>query len=340
MTVPVPEAARGFAVPGAASVSVLLPAWNEAVMIERCLESLLALNWPELEIIICAGGDDATLEISRSYAGERVTVLEQRPGEGKQAALRRCFAHSRGEVLYLTDADCIVPNEVFQAVVEPVACGEVAACTGTSCPAPDQRIEPFALYQWSISRASERRRSEVSTGLLGRNCAVRRDALIRAGSFREHVPIGTDYHLAKSLLKQGEQIRFVPAAVRTFYPTQAGEFVRQQSRWLRNIFLHGPRFGDYDEMRDCGRTIALGTGFYLWPLTWRWTRLPGIALWLAGLAFLVAVRLKYARTLASETGSSVSRSYLLRLPFYTLLDVAAWTWPLLDAASSRRRLRW
>ena len=28
------------------SVSVLLPAWNEAKMIGRCLDSLLAIDWP------------------------------------------------------------------------------------------------------------------------------------------------------------------------------------------------------------------------------------------------------------------------------------------------------
>jgi glycosyltransferase involved in cell wall biosynthesis len=322
------------------SVSVLLPAWNDAAMIGRCLESLLAIDRPDVEIIVCAGGEDGTFDVARRYAGERVIVLEQYPGEGKQRALRRCFARSRGDIIYLTDADCIVPSCVFDAVVGPVADGAVPAATGTSRPLREQQTEPFALFQWSILDAVEQNRPVASSGLLGRNCAVRRAAIIEAGAFAEPVPIGTDYHLAKALLARGHQIRFVPAAVETAYPTNPRAYLRQQSRWLRNIFLHGPRSGDYTEILACARTVALGAGFSLWPLSWRWTRLPGLLTWLAGLTVLVALRTRYARSLSARQGVPLGRFYYLRLPWYTLLDVAAWVWPLVDAVSRRRRLRW
>ncbi|CCF83166.1 glycosyltransferase [Nitrolancea hollandica] len=322
------------------SVSVLLPAWNDAAMIGRCLESLLAIDRPDLEIIVCAGGEDGTLDVARRYAGERVIVLEQYPGEGKQGALRRCFAHSRGDIIYLTDADCVVPPDVFDAVIGPVADGDVLAATGTSRPLAEQSAAPFALFQWSILDAVEQNRPVESTGLLGRNCAASRAAVIEAGAFAEPVPIGTDYHLAKALLARGEHIRFVPAAVETPYPTSPLAFLRQQSRWLRNIFLHGPRYGDNAEIRACARTVALGAGFYLWPLSWRWTRLPGLLIWLTGLTALVALRVRYARALSARRGVVLGPAYYLRLPWYTLLDVAAWVWPLVDAVSRRRRLRW
>lgn len=336
MTRPAPDS-RAKASP---SVSVLLPAWNDAAMIGRCLESLLAIDRPDLEIIVCAGGEDGTLDVARQYESDRVIVLEQQPGEGKQGALRRCFARSHGDILYLTDADCIVSAGVFDAVIGPVANREVAAATGTSRPLAEQHAEPFALFQWSILEAAERNRPAESSGLLGRNCAVHRTALIKAGAFAEPVPIGTDYHLAKALLARGLQIRFVPTAVETAYPTSPLAFLRQQSRWLRNIFLHGSRYGDRAEIGACARTVALGAGFYLWPLSWRWTRLPGVVLWLAGFTVLVGLRARYARSLSARQGVPFDPSYYLHLPWYTLLDVAAWVWPLVDAVSRRRRLRW
>lgn len=321
------------------SVSVLLPAWNEARMIGRCLDSLLAIDWPDLEIVVCAGGDDGTLDVARRYEGSRVIVLEQHAGEGKQAALRRCFAASRGEIIYLTDADCVVPSDVFQAVVEPVARGDAPAATGTSRPLPEQRTEPFAQFQWSIQRATERDRGPFSTGLLGRNCAIRRDALTAAGAFDDSVPIGTDYHLAKRLIAGGEVIRFVPAAVQTRYPGDTLAFLRQRSRWLRNIFLHGRRFGDRAELLACARTVALGAAFWLWPLTWWRTRAAGVLAWLAGFSYLMWARLRYARALAAEQGSRLDAGYVVRLPLYTVLDVVGWAWPLVDVAL-RRGHRW
>jgi hypothetical protein len=164
--------------------------------------------------------------------------------------------------------------------------------------------------------------------------------LIRAGAFFEDVPIGTDYHLAKTLLAQGEEIRFVPAAVLTPYPVRAREFLHQQSRWLRNIFLHGIRFGDYAELLACSRTVAVGLGFYAWPLSWPWTRLPGIVIWLAVLSYLITVRIRYIRQLGAESGLTIGPSVFARLPWYTLLDILAWLSPIVDAVSRRRRLRW
>src|SRR5690606_13618117 len=60
------------------SVSVLLPAWNEASTLGRCLDSLLAIPWPDLEIILCAGGNDGTVEIAKRYAAahpDRIVFL-------------------------------------------------------------------------------------------------------------------------------------------------------------------------------------------------------------------------------------------------------------------------
>ncbi|HEX7103700.1 MAG TPA: glycosyltransferase family 2 protein [Nitrolancea sp.] len=321
------------------SVSVLLPAWNERGMIERCLKSLVALDWPDLEIIVCAGGRDGTLQHALRFERDNVLVLAQRPGEGKQVALRRCFECSSGEIIYLTDADCVVSFETFAAVIEPIVNGDVVAATGTSRPYEEQLSDPFAFYQWSILRAVDSRRNAESSGLLGRNCAIQRDALIAAGAFSAPVPIGTDYHLARQLRLNGNAIRYVPVAVESDYPTSPRAVIRQQSRWLRNIFLHGRRSGDRAELRACARTVAIGTGFLLWPLSWRWTRRPGVALWFAFYAELIARRLRHARAVTAETGTAMPDGFLVRLPWLTLIDIVSWASPLWDAAP-RRRLRW
>jgi cellulose synthase/poly-beta-1,6-N-acetylglucosamine synthase-like glycosyltransferase len=322
------------------SVSVLLPAWNEREMIERCLASLIALDWPDLEIIVCAGGHDGTLQCALRFERENVLVLAQRPGEGKQVALRRCFERSNGEIIYLTDADCIVSSETFAAVIEPIVNGDVVAATGTSRPYDEQLSDPLAFHQWSILRTVDGHRTSDSGGLLGRNCAIQRDALVSAGAFSAPVPIGTDYHLARQLRMNGNAIRYVPVAVESDYPTSARAVIRQQSRWLRNIFLHGRRSGDCTELLACARTVAIGTSFLLWPLSWRWTRRAGIALWFAFYAELIVRRLRHAHAVTAETGTAMPGGYLVRLPWLTLIDIVSWASPLFDAVSPRRRLRW
>src|SRR5262249_5142571 len=74
--------------------SVLIPAHNEAAVIERCLKTLFEGTEPgELEVaVVCNGCRDATADLARAF-GQAVTVIELEEGS-KPAALRagdRCL---------------------------------------------------------------------------------------------------------------------------------------------------------------------------------------------------------------------------------------------------------
>ena len=101
-------------------VSVLVAAWNEAAHINRHIESFLALRYPNKELVLCAGGNDGTLDLAYACAGPQVELLPQAPGEGKQRALARSFHQARGEVIFLTDADCELADEPFERTLWPV----------------------------------------------------------------------------------------------------------------------------------------------------------------------------------------------------------------------------
>jgi glycosyltransferase involved in cell wall biosynthesis len=324
-------------------VSVLLPAWNEAGTLGRCLDSLLAIQALCLEVIVCAGGTDDSARIARQYSNchiGRIVSLEQQPGEGKQRALRRCFELSRGEIIYLTDADCIVPRKTLQQLVAEITAGRADATTGPAHPFPEQRDQPWVRHQWATTRAVDRTRALASTGILGRNCAVSREAIEAAGAFLEQVRIGTDYHFAKELLKAGRSIHYVDAPVHTRYASSFGPYQRQQSRWIRNILIHGRRFGAADEIRSVARTIALGAALLAWPLTWRWTRLPGVLLWLAPLAWMTRVRVRHIRSLEAEFDLPPATELVPVAALFSIADLIVWARPLFDYLISRRRFRW
>ncbi|HUV88135.1 MAG TPA: glycosyltransferase, partial [Anaerolineae bacterium] len=158
-------------------VSILVAAWDEADLIQRHIESFLALRYPRKELILCAGGSDGTYEIARRHAGERVAVLEQQAGEGKQAALSRCLAEAGGELIFLTDADCLLNDEAFTRTLAPLVLEGEAVATGRSRPLPEQLAEPFTVYQWCTDIYVAAQYGEYVPGILGRNCAVTRQAL-------------------------------------------------------------------------------------------------------------------------------------------------------------------
>ena len=321
-------------------VSVLVPAWNEADRIGDCFESLLAIDWPNLEILVSAGGSDGTFEAASRFAGDRVLVIRQRPGQGKQAALRELFALSRGDVIYLTDGDCVVPSATFRAVVAPIIDREVDAVSGTYRPYRNALSIPLVFYQWSIEWAGRWRMGGETDGLCGANAAVSRLALAAAGGFRADVPIGTDVHLSRLLHLSGFHVSHIEAQVETEYPACLPAFVRRQSRWLRNGLVHGLHFRDRAFISTAMRSMAVGTAIVTFPLTWPVTRRWGILAWAAVFGWLIQRRITYARRLSTDLALAVPPSFLVRLPVFTLIDIASWMLAPLHFASRTRRTRW
>ncbi len=322
-------------------VSLLIPAWNEAAFLPACLDSALALQYPEKEIIVCAGGTDGTLEIARRYAARGVIVLEQRPGEGKQRALQHAFARSTGDVIFLTDADCVLEDAVFEETLSPILAGREKVVTGTFRPLDCQRGHPLVLYQWVHHLYAQARMPEYVGALEGVNVAVRRDALEATGGFTVPAPIGTDYRLSHQLRAAGYRIRCVPhSRVQTAYSIRLGEYGLQRSRWFRNRLLYGIRFRAWRDV--FGHLWAgLSSLFMLAvPLTgglgarWLW------ALWLAGLVHLLLSQTRVVR-FAQQQGVPIPRRWGFGLfSLYMVFGWAMTVWGLVEALLPGHRWRW
>jgi hypothetical protein len=97
------------------SVSVVVPARNEAGNIEAIVNRLPALG-PDDEIIFVEGhSTDNTWEviqdIQRRYGEHKRITSAQQDGKGKGDAVRKGFGLARNEILIILDADMTVPPE-------------------------------------------------------------------------------------------------------------------------------------------------------------------------------------------------------------------------------------
>jgi cellulose synthase/poly-beta-1,6-N-acetylglucosamine synthase-like glycosyltransferase len=322
-------------------VSILVAAWNEVETLERCIQSISRLRYPNIELIICAGGSEGSYEIARDFAGPGVIVLEQLPGEGKQGALRRCLASSTGDIIFLTDADCELNDSAFEATLKPLLDdGEHSATTGAYQPLPEQRADPFVVYQWAIQLFDRSRMATYSDGLLGGGCAIRRDALEQAGAFQAQASTGTDYVLARQLIQKGTLIRSIPAtAVDTRFETRLRDYSRQRARWLRNLLVHGWSYRSGGDVRHAlltGLIGAAGLGLPVGALVF------GRTTWVLWSALVVHSLLARARYLylAHGLGIRVPASTLARLPLYLAADWLLAVRAILEALWPHRRWAW
>ncbi|MBC7402291.1 MAG: glycosyltransferase [Microbacteriaceae bacterium] len=106
--------------------SIIIPAHNEATVIERMLRPLVALTESaDIEIVvICNGCTDTTAELARSFPG--VTVIEiERPS--KSAALNAGDAAAHLWPRLYLDADVELAPDAVLAVLESLSVGRALA---------------------------------------------------------------------------------------------------------------------------------------------------------------------------------------------------------------------
>lgn len=123
-------------------VSVIIPTWNRADMIEDSIRSALNQTVPPLEVLVCDDGStDGTRDIVESIADPRVKWIEGPRGGCPAVPRNRGIAESKGEWLALLDSD---DEWLPEKLAEQLALAEVlkckALCTNALRFVPDKGI--------------------------------------------------------------------------------------------------------------------------------------------------------------------------------------------------------
>ena len=113
-------------------VSVIVPAFNEAVGIERAVRSLAASEHPDFEVIVVDDGStDGTADIVERLNLPRVSVIRQ-PNGGKPSALNRGLAAAHHDAIVMVDGDTVFEPETITRLVQPLRDPEVGAVSGNT----------------------------------------------------------------------------------------------------------------------------------------------------------------------------------------------------------------
>ncbi len=116
------------------SVTVLIPAYNEADCIAKTVRSQLDQDYPRerLQIIVISDGStDGTDDIVRQFADQGVQLLRRRGREGKAAALNEAVTLARGEIIVFSDANSRFERDAIRRIVENFADPKVGYATGS-----------------------------------------------------------------------------------------------------------------------------------------------------------------------------------------------------------------
>jgi glycosyltransferase involved in cell wall biosynthesis len=102
------------------TISVLIPAFNVAKYLPKCLDSLQAQTYTNLEIILIDdGSSDDTLQVANAYAlkDSRIHVYSYE-NAGISKTRNRALEHASGELLFFIDSDDFLHKNAFTAMIE------------------------------------------------------------------------------------------------------------------------------------------------------------------------------------------------------------------------------
>ncbi len=329
--------------PAHPKVSILVAAWNETDHLPALVASFRRLRYPHREMVLCAGGEDGTYELAGSLTSDDLHLLQQRPGEGKFAALARCFAASRGAIILLTDADCRLNDLAFESLIYPLAGGGETAATGRFQPLVSQVDHSFIRRQWAQQRYPQVADSVPGAAahtqfLAGANCAVRRELLDGVWNVGD-VGAADDLYLAMSIQEQGARILSVPAScLETEFPATAASYVRQQARWRRVHLSQAQRFGRTAFLRQVRLTLLVESAMLLMPFAILLGKI-GAALWMLSWTSYGLAHLRYGWVL-SKIERLPHKGGLRGIPSIVLANFAAAALVLSEPAVPNPRERW
>jgi len=195
-------------------VTVIVPALNEAPYIARCLEHLLAQDYPaqHMEILVIDGGSsDGTREIVQAYTTRTSQIrLLTNPSQRVGAALNIGLAHATGEIVVRVDAHTFVAPDYVRQCVHYLTTESADAVGGVLNPVGDTHtgeviaaVLAHPLGGGPARFRHARRAMWVDTVYLG---AWRRRTLVALGGFNASLEANEDYELFYRLRQAGGRI--------------------------------------------------------------------------------------------------------------------------------------
>ena len=229
-------------------VTVLIPAFNEAKVIEASVRRILKSTGPRIEVIVIDDGSgDGTSDVVRAAFGidPRVQLMTLENG-GKARALNCGLARARGDVIVALDADTQFEPDAIAHLTRWFADPAIGAVAGVARVGNARNlVTRWQALEYITAQNLERRALAglnavtVVPGAIG---AWRRSALADVGGYPAHT-LAEDQDLTISIQRAGWRVVCDNRAVAwTEAPDSVHALMKQRFRWafgtLQSLWKH------------------------------------------------------------------------------------------------------
>lgn len=189
--------------------SIIVPVYNNALELERCLRSIRETSSSHrVEIIVvddCSPDDGALIELATERYQAHYQYLTENVGPG--AARNQGALLAKGDILIFIDADCVVSREWISRLTKPIRESKCMATTSCYCgPVSRSWLTVFQDEDYSYRMPA----TECDAYFLNScNFAIDRQTFLSLGGFPLE-RVGEDARLGITLAECGKPARYLP----------------------------------------------------------------------------------------------------------------------------------
>ncbi len=217
-------------------VTILIPAYNEEITIEKTLKSCIHQTYPNFEIIIINDGSrDKTRYITENFIEQhtncQISLINQK-NQGKARALNNGLKKANGEFIITIDADSYLHHKAVELLMAKFTSKKIGAVAGNI----------VALSHRSLLGYIQKMEYEISTHFLRESQSAIGAVTVTPGAFSgyrksalkrfEEGTLTEDFDSSAKILDRGYKIIISPDALcYTQVPLALTDLAKQRIRW-------------------------------------------------------------------------------------------------------------
>jgi len=306
-------------------VNIIVPAWKEGENFKKCLLSITKLSYPNLKVIVNAGGSEETINIANSFKNyKNFIILRQKEGGGKIKAINDALYQVSEGIVNFIDADFYLSDENLINLLYPIVNRNQDVVISSSKPYKSKINKDLVKYIYISRYSKKKNRFSRHNKLISSNTCLKYEVIKSVGKFPEKQLLGDGRVIGTSIINKGYKILKIYHPIEVFdYPEKIRVFISQNVRWIENSLLFRYR---NNKIKFIKAIFSLFMGIYI--LIFPFFILLNFGLFMIGLCLLLNFYLKtiryytfYIKTKEQKEFQKTHFIFFIKIFYYIYIEI-------------------